>query len=421
LKTAPTRQGKKPAQGDPPRSAEAILEPPARREQRVSKPPRERVAYLDNLKLLLVAVIIAGHGALAYGDLESAWPYQDVQEVQLAGVTNVTLAMVVIPAALFAMGLFFLISGLVTPGSVSRKGPRAFARDRLIRLGVPLVAWALVIWPGAIWAAHLAAGETHSFWWQVTHADPVLDTGPMWFVEVLLIYSFAYAVWRYWRRRRVTGADPSAASIRSFPLSGRMLAALAAAISVSTALVRPVFPVASGQIGQSHLWQWPQFVAMFGLGIVAAQRGWLDPVPDRIRRGCGFAALGGIVAFLVIVGTMASLGVDGDVLFDPGLHWAPLSLAAIEGPLAVGTSVWLLGLAQRHLDHHLGLLGRAMARSAYGAFLLQGVVLIGLMIAIRPIAVPAEVKALVVACLGVAGSFALAWVLVTRTRLGRIV
>ena len=62
-----------------------------------------------------------------------------------------------------------------------------------------------------------------------------------------------------------------------------------------------------------------------------------------------------------------------------------------------------------------------MARSAYGAFVLQGVVLIGLMIALRPIGVPAEVKAVAVAGLGVAGSFALAWVLVTRTRLGRIV
>ena len=35
-----------------------------------------RLAYLDNLKLLLVAVIIAGHGAVAYSSLESAWPYR---------------------------------------------------------------------------------------------------------------------------------------------------------------------------------------------------------------------------------------------------------------------------------------------------------------------------------------------------------
>jgi hypothetical protein len=379
---------------------------------------RERVAYLDNLKLVLVAVIIAGHGALAYGDLESAWPYQDVQEVQLAGVSNVTLSALVIPAALFAMGLFFLISGLVTPGSVSRKGPRTFARDRLIRLGGPLVVWTLVIWPGSIWAAHLAAGETHSFWWQFMQADPILDTGPMWFVEVLLIYSLAYAGWRYWRRG--AGESPSVASNRSAPLSGRTLVALAAGISVVTVLVRLVLPAASGQIGQSHLWQWPQFVAMFGLGIVAAERGWLDPVPDRIRRGCGFAALGGVVAFGVLGATMAAAGVDGSVLFELRLHWAPLTLAAIEGPLAVGASVWLLGFAQRRFERPPGPLGRAVARSAYGAFLFQGVVLIGLMIALRPIGVPAEIKALAVACLGVAGSFALAWVLVTHTRVGRI-
>ena len=421
MNTAATRSRPKPARSTLPHPAESSSEELGHREQPISKGYRKRVAYLDNLKLLLVAVIIAGHGALAYGDLENAWPYQDVREVHLAGITNVTLALVVIPAALFAMGLFFLISGLVTPGSVSRKGPRTFARNRLLRLGVPLLVWTLVIWPGAIWAAHLAAGETHSFWWQLRHADPVLDTGPMWFAEVLLIYSLAYAAWRYWRRHQAAGPDRIAASNRSAPLSARTLVALAAAISLATVLVRPVFPASSGQIGQAHLWQWPQFVVMFGLGIVAAQRSWLDPVPDRIRRVCGLAALGGLAAFLVLAGIMAAVGVDAGVLFDPGLHWAPLALAAIEGPLAVGTSVWLLGLAQRRLSRRPGPLGRAMARSAYGAFLLQGVVLMGLMIAMRPVGLPAEIKALTVACLGVIGSFGLAWVLVTRSPLGRII
>jgi hypothetical protein len=383
------------------------------------RPPSERVAYLDNLKLLLVAVIIAGHGALAYGSLENAWPYQDVQEVQLGAASDLALSLMVIPAALFAMGLFFLISGLVTPGSVSRKGPRRFARDRLIRLGLPLAVWALLIWPGAIWVAHLAAGDAHSFWWQVTHGSPVLDTGPMWFVEVL--FSLAYAAWRRWSGRVAVDVGPTtAAPDRSAPLSGRTLVALAAGIAVATVLVRPVFPAASGQIGQSHLWQWPQFVPMFALGIVAAQRGWLEPVPDRIRRGCGFAALGGLAAFLIVAGVMAAVGAEGDEIFESGLHWPALCLAAVEGPLAVGTSVWLLGTAQRLLDRRPGRLGQAMVRSAYGAFFLQGVVLIGLMIALRPIGAPAEIKALSVAPLGVAGSFGLAWALVTHTRLGRI-
>jgi hypothetical protein len=316
------------------------------------------------------------------------------------------------------MGLFFLISGLLTPGSVTRKGARTFARDRIIRLGVPLVVWTLVLWPAAIWAAHLAAGETHSLWWPIRHADPVLDTGPMWFVEVLLVYSLAYAAWQHWRQRH--GERLSVTRARSAPVSGRTLATLACAISVATILVRMVFPAGSGQIGQSHLWQWPQLVAMFGLGIVAAGRGWLDTVPDRIRRGCGFAALGGIAAFAVLGATMAASGVDGDVLFDLRLHWAPLALAAIEGPLAVGASVWLIALAQQRLNRPPGAFGRGLGRSAYGAFLLQGLVLIALMIAMRPIGLSAEIKALVVACLGVAGSFGLSWLLISRTLLGRV-
>jgi hypothetical protein len=396
------------------------LEACSPRGEAISSPRRERIAYLDRLKLLMVAVIIAAHGAGAYSGLKSAWPYQDVQEVRLGAVTDLTLSILAIPAVLFVMGMFFLISGMVTPGSVSRKCPRNFARDRLLRLGVPLAVWALVVWPGAKWAVNLAAGKTESFWWKFMHNKPFLDTGPMWFVEVLLVYSLVYAAWRYWRRRRTAGPGASAGPIRGTPMSGRMLVRLAITISVLTILVRPLFPVLSGQVGQSHLWQQPQFVAMFALGIVAARHDWLDPVPDRIRRRCGLAALGAIAVFLLVAVIITAGGMNGDVIYDRGVHWISLSLAALEGPLAVGACVWLLGTAQRRLNRPLGPLGHAMARSAYGAFLLQGVVLIALMIALRPIGVPAEIKAVIVASLGVAGSFALAWVLVTRTRVGRI-
>ena len=44
----------------------------------------------------------------------------------------------------------------------------------------------------------------------------------------------------------------------------------------------------------------------------------------------------------------------------------------------------------------------------------QGLVLIGLAIALRPLPLPAEVKALIVAGGGIAGSFALSWLLISR-------
>jgi hypothetical protein len=53
--------------------------------------------------------------------------------------------------------------------------------------------------------------------------------------------------------------------------------------------------------------------------------------------------------------------------------------------------------------------------------MLQGIPLIVFALALRAFDVPLEIKALVVAVGGIAGSFGLGWLLVSRTRLGRIV
>ncbi len=401
----------------------------AERSQRVrgSRPgptrvaPRQtttRLAYLDNLKVTLVAVIIAAHGVVGYSGFEGAWPYQPHREVRLTAASDDVLGTLALPSMLFVMGLFFLISGLITPGSLARKGPRRFARDRLVRLGIPLVVWVLGIWPALVYVGNRVGGNDASYWTQFMDAHPFLDAGPMWFLEVLLIYSLGYAAWQG-RPRRAAHPGPGAGEPAVLP--GRTLVLLAAGISIVTVLVRLVFLFDSHQVGELQLWQWPQYLAMFALGVVAAQRGWLDPVPDRIRRRSGAAALLATAAFLALLGAVIAAGLEpGDAFSDLRLHWAPLGLAAIEGPLAVGASLWLLGTAQRHLNRPPGRRGRALARSAYAAFVLQGPVLIGLALALRPIDVPAEIKALTVACAGVLASFALGWLLVTRTRAGRI-
>ena len=53
-----------------------------------------------------------------------------------------------------------------------------------------------------------------------------------------------------------------------------------------------------------------------------------------------------------------------------GWNWPALVFAAIESMLTVLGSVWLLGAAQRHLGRRLPL-GPKLARSSYGAFMVQ--------------------------------------------------
>jgi peptidoglycan/LPS O-acetylase OafA/YrhL len=61
-----------------------------------------------------------------------------------------------------------------------------------------------------------------------------------------------------------------------------------------------------------------------------------------------------------------------------------------------------------------------MARGSYAAFMLQGPVLVGLEVAFRQAPLRGDVKALLVASLGIVCSFALAYPLVTRTPLRKV-
>lgn len=383
---------------------------PGDRIEEIERPlPGERFVYLDNLKALLIAGIIAAHALIGYADFGS-WSYQDIREVTLSPVVETVFAVAFLGlGGLFLMALFFLISGLLTEDSLARHGASRFVHDRLLRLGLPFAVYTLLLWPlfeFALLEPYLHRG---SYWDYLGDTDPVLDNGPMWFVGVLLIYSLGYVVWRRRVPRPVFSSDS---------LEGRQLVSLVAAVAASTFLVRLVFPVDSGQPLNLHLWQWPACVVTFGLGVVAARRGWLRPVSEVLARRCGIATLIATLVMLIAVLSAEPLGIDEEA-FLGGWQVPAVITAIVEGVLVVAGPIWVLAAAQRHLNRS-GPVRRAMSRSSYAAFMLQGPVLFGLALALRPFDLPGDIKALVVATLGIVGSFALAWSLVTRTPLRRI-
>jgi peptidoglycan/LPS O-acetylase OafA/YrhL len=369
----------------------------------------ERLAYLDNVKVVLIAGIIAAHALMGYADFGS-WTYQDVQEVTLSPVFETVLVVVSMTlGGLFLMALFFLLSGLMTQDSLARKGPSRFVTDRLLRLGIPFAVYTLVLWPLLEFALLEPFLHRGSYWAWFSDTDPVLDNGPMWFVGVLLLYSLALVAWRK--------LHPPHPSLKR-QLRSRMLVFVALAVGVATFLVRIAFEADSSQILNSHLWAWPEYLAMFGLGVVAARHGWLRPVPSNLYRQAGVATLVTIVVLPVLVLSTEPLGLTEDSWFG-GWRLTALAAAMLEGVIAVSAPIWVLAFAQRRLNGS-GPLRRAMARSSYAAFMVQGPVLVGLELALRPADLPGDAKALIVVALGIVGSFALAWPLVTRTPLRRV-
>jgi surface polysaccharide O-acyltransferase-like enzyme len=343
-----------------------------------------RRPYLDNLKVVLVSAVILGHVFITYGDIGS-WAYRETSDND---AFLIVAALVVSLGSLFAMGLFFLIAGLLTPRSLAKKGTGGFLRDRVVRLGVPFLAY-LVIYPLVVW---LAGDEG----WREVLGDQAreLTPGPLWFVLVLLIYSACYA---WWRRGHAARSDGGA-------LRPRLLVLLGALIAASTVVVRLVFPINSDQVFSLHLWQWPQCLGLFVLGVMCAENGWADPVADRLRRGCGFSALAGVV---VMVGAFAA-SPESFEPFAGGLQWQALLTAVCEATIAVALSVWLLGFFQRHVDRSSPL-RMALGRAAFGAYVVQVPVVVAVALAFAALPLAPEVKFLFVAPLSLIACFGLAW------------
>jgi len=364
-----------------------------------------RSAYADNLKVCLVVGVIVAHVTMAWSGL-GTWVF-DEPHVREPLLTIATLLAVI--GSLFGMALFFLVAGVFTPRSLARKGLGRFLADRAIRLGVPMVFFAVVLSPIVEYVDPDNAGWDRGFgtfavhiWW-----PPV--PGPTWFLGILLLFSAVYAVTRTVLPRRTTGPTP---------LRAWHLVTAGTVIAIASYAVRFVVP-----LGQERwhlaLGQAPAWVVGFTLGALAGERGWFDPIEPMMARHVRHLAWGALTGCVVVIGVSSALGADIDA-FGGGGTWQSLVVAVLEGALVVAMSLWLLDVFRRRFDHQ-GQLSREMSRAAFAAFIVHQVVLVGLVLASRQVPWPPELEYASVSMLGVLGSFAIGSVLVRLPGVSRIV
>jgi glucan biosynthesis protein C len=359
-----------------------------------------RQAWMDNLRVIVIAGVIVMHVSTAY-ILDIGWYYE---ERTASDVTEMVVAVITLPLSLFAMAVLFLVAGRLTATSLARKGPRSFWRGRLLRLGLPVVLFVVVVDPATSvlgrWGTggpgneHLGSIASYEF------AHP--QSGPMWFVVALLVFSTGYGGWR-----RVRPAGPTA------PLRPANLVVAAAVIVGTTFVVRLMWPFAGDTPLALNLWEWPQMGVMFALGAVGEERGWLDPPPAWLAPACLRA---GVVASVALLLTFIPVALSDNA--DPflgGLHAQALAEPVCEATIAVAMSLWVAMWFSRHVIYD-GWLARALGRASYPTYVLHAPVVVALSVALSGVAVAAEVKFVVVASVGVVASYALGWLVTNRSR-----
>jgi hypothetical protein len=368
-----------------------------------------RLAYLDNLKVLLVVGVIAVHSAITYG-VDGSWYLEDYDS--MADVSVGVLTVFVAVGFLFGLGAFFMIAGRLSGPALDRKGPARFVRDRLVRLGIPVVFYVVLVAPVLEYVKARSEGADQGFlsfaWAQLSDPAP----GPTWFLEALLVFSFAYALVRALR--------PAGGPVSREPLRGRQVAAVGVAIGVFSFATHLVFPY-----GEEHFHiqfaLFPQYAILFGLGCAAGRRGWLETLTLELRRRCGIVGLVAILALpvLLLAGGFTESDAKQD-LYAGGWHWQAAGTSLVEATLAATLPLFLIGWFREHWTRH-GPLLRGMATGAYGAFIIHPPVIVGLALALHQTALPAELKFMLVLAGGVVGSFGITSLVLRLPTVGQVV
>jgi surface polysaccharide O-acyltransferase-like enzyme len=345
---------------------------------------RPREQWADNLRVAVIAAVIIVHTATAYV-VDVPWYYND--ERTTSGVLPAVLSPLALMGALFALGPLFLLAGWFSARSLAHRGPGGFVRSRLLRLGVPLLVYALLINPLTDYLGGLRHGHRSLVSYLAT-----TEVSVMWFVAALLAFSVAYATLRLFR--------PAAQPGR--PLPG-LLAAAAPAIAVSSFAVWQPWPVMGDTFLSLRWGEWPQGAVLFALGVHGAQAGWLADFPPVLARRLGWVAAAGVAALMMLMGSLV-LARGMDQALAMGADVPTMVFALLDGVIAVTGTLWFLSWLRRRWPTHGALLGKA-ARASYATYVIHPLVLTAIMVAFASVALPAEIKFVLVAAAGVAACF----------------
>ncbi len=219
------------------------------------------------------------------------------------------------------------------------------------------------------------------------------DTGPMWFVAVILLFSLGYAAWRHWR---------PAGSPRAVPLTRYLVGAIGAIALLSFVVWQ--WSSLTDESWYNLKWaQWPQGGVLFLLGIWAEERAWLESLGPRTAARLGWSAVAASCLLLGLAG-YALAGDDVEVIAGSA-NLTTFLFAWCDATIAVAGGLWLVATLRRR-QPHASWWRAAAARSSYATYVIHPLVLVTIMVLVRDWAVAPETKLLVVAPLGVLTSFA---------------
>lgn len=357
---------------------------PQARSAAIAKPVA-RLNYLDSLRAILISLVIALHTAITYGAIGD-WTYVDPAESEIAAIL-LTFVTTIVQA--FSLGLYFFISGYFTPRSYDRKGILQFWKDRLLRLGVPLLVYTFALSRIPQYIAGTARGEISGTFWDFFRRTFITgaDEGPTWFIFALLLFLIGYTIWRL--ATRSTSSQKLAWTKRLNVPGKKGILAFGLVISVLMFVIGLKSSINDTLeiFGIFNLMTifFAQYILFFIAGILASRNDWLARFNGKDLRFWAWLTLGLFLMMPVLffAGGAASGSVD---TFTGGFYWQSAAFMLWIGLFSVSISMTLiLWLRDRKQPQ-----SRVMAfagPNSYGVYLIHPLILIPLSVAVSSLSI----------------------------------
>jgi hypothetical protein len=377
--------------------------------------PASRLFFVDHWRAGLANLVVLHHVALVYG---AAAPFYYLEPPFTDPVAYKALSGFMLINQAWFMSAFFLLAGYFTPGSYDRGGAGSFLKKRLVRLGIPLAIFYFVLSPLAsigYWQMPVAlTGIMAPLTWQAY--PELLGMGPLWFVAMLLIFSFGFAGWRL-----LTGSRGVASSKRSAPPSYLALSVFILALAGVSYLLRNFVPMGKDVLGFPTLAYLPQYATFFIIGAVAHRNDWFKTLPG-LKGVVGFvvAVAATVLLFpLALSGTMFSLELTEPAGFVGNGQWQSAVYALWDSIFAVGMSLAALTFFRRFLSGE-SRPGAFLSQQSYAVYIIHAPIIVLIAVALKEVGLGTLPKSGLAAVIIVPTCFIVAAILRKIPRVSRV-
>jgi glucans biosynthesis protein C len=303
-----------------------------------------------------------------------------------------------------------MISAYFVPGSLDRKSSAKFMKDRLVKMGVPMLIFIFCVFP-AMGYLLLHYGQPvinfYLSYLNIFSPQYKLNFGHLWFLALLLIFSAIYVT--YWLVKR-----PSSKAKRAFPDNAAILAFVMAMALISF-VVRIWAPLNYWVLLQLfepfHL---TQYVMLFAAGVIAYREGWTDAIPEATAKlWSNIAILMIILLPFVIVVTNGTQFSGGLKIFSGGLTLASLIGSIWEAFMCVSMCIALLALFKNRFSSQ-GQIAKLMADNSFTVYLIHIPIIVFLQYLLIGVTIDPLIKFAIVGAIGVPLVFAISHLVIRR-------